>query len=102
MNNNTNLKETQEEVLIYEVTGFPTLMYSESQFWINLTNIGQGLGAIERVFLLNCETRIFLNDPAAGKYARLDELLSISSLDTKAALIEQKNKFKAMMEGGKK
>lgn len=100
MNNTTDIKNIQDEALIFNIAGFPTFLYLESEFWINLTSVWKHMGNIERIFLLSSEVRIFLNDPDAGTYARLDEFISISPRDVQAMLIEQKNKFIAMMKSG--
>lgn len=100
MNSTTDIKNPQDEALIFNIAGFPTFMYLESEFWINLTSVWKHLGNIERISLLSSEVRIFLNDPDAGTYVRIDDFLSISPKDVQAALIEQKNKFMAMINSG--
>jgi hypothetical protein len=75
-------------------------MYEGSRFWIRLDTIWPWLGTFERVYLTSCELQLLLNDRDAGTYAPLDDLLSISPADVRIALIAQRNKLTAMMQGG--
>ncbi len=88
-----------EDAFIFDIKGFPTLMYSENRFWMNLTNIWQWLGPIERGFLMACEVRLLMNDRNAGTYIPLDDFLSVCPRDIQTVLNTQRNRFIAMIEG---
>lgn len=90
-----------EDAFIFDVKNFPTYMYCEGRFWINLNPLWEWLGNVERAFCLDSEMRILMNDRDAGTYIPLDYFISICPPHVQEVFNAQKARFVAMMAGEK-
>ena len=88
------------QILVFSISGTPTVAYMDCRLWISLTRMYEFLGTVEWLFLLtNSELKI-LDDLDGGVYVPWNDFVSICPRAKQIELSAAKNKYLALAKGG--